>query len=77
MAESMEQSMGERVKSLRKSHCWTQAELAERSGLSRVAISLIETGKSECMLTGTIKALARALEVPAEDLFFARSVNTY
>lgn len=71
MVENAEHTIGERVKALRKSHCWTQEQLAKESGLSRVAISLIETGKTECMLTGTIKALAKALEVPAEDLFFA------
>lgn len=63
--------MGEKVKELREAKGWTQEQLAEKSGLSRVTISMIETGKPKEILSGTIKALAKALEVPVDVLFFA------
>ena len=63
--------MGEKVKELREAKGWTQEQLAQKSGLSRVTISLIETGKPKEIMSGTIKALANALEVPVDALFFA------
>lgn len=63
--------MGEKIKELREKRGWTQEQLAEKAGLSRVAISLIETGKTKEVMSGTIKALALALEVPVDDIFFA------
>lgn len=62
--------MGEIVKKLREAKGWSQEQLAEKAGISRVAISLIETGKTREVLTGTVKALARALEVSVDELFF-------
>lgn len=46
----------------------TQAELAERTGITRKSINAIETGK---MVPSVILALklSKALEVPVEELF--------
>ena len=40
-------TIGERVKMIRRKHRYTQAELAEQAGCSRVAINLIENGKEK------------------------------
>lgn len=37
--------MKNRIKVLRAEHNWTQAELAERLGVSRNSVNAIETGK--------------------------------
>lgn len=47
---------------------WTQRELAERSGLERVTVVLIEAGKRHPRVD-TANKLARALGVPVEVLF--------
>ena len=52
----------------------TQAELAERAGVSRATINRIEQGHAESVTLGTINKLAAALQVDAEVLvMFARS----
>lgn len=40
-------TIGERVKMIRRKHRYTQEELAEQAGCSRVAINLIENGKEK------------------------------
>lgn len=47
---------------------WTQADLAERAGVTRKSVNAIETGK---MVPSVLLALrlARALEVSVETLF--------
>jgi putative transcriptional regulator len=53
----------------RAMHDLTQADLAERVGITRKSINAIETGK---MVPSTLLALklARALRVPVETLFY-------
>jgi len=63
--------VGEKLKDLREKLGMSQEELSAKSGVSRVTISLIETGKTKEVLSGTIKALASALGVSVNDLFFA------
>lgn len=53
-------SVGERIKEIRTKRGWTQGELADRSGLSRVTINNLETGKQTVTTNRTIQALADA-----------------
>lgn len=62
--------VGAKVRELREAKGWTQEQLAEKCGLTRVTISLIETGKTKEIMSGTVKAIASALEVPVDVLFF-------
>lgn len=59
-----------RLKEIRKKHGMTQEELASKSGVSRVTISLIESGKSNSVKTWTIAKLADALGEKVTALFF-------
>ena len=49
---------------------WSQAELAERAGVSRQLVSAVESGRHEPGV-GAALALARALDVAVETLFVA------
>jgi putative transcriptional regulator len=57
-----------RLKVLRAEHDWSQAELAEKVGVSRQTINSIETGKYEPSLSLAFK-LARLFEMPIESIF--------
>ena len=61
--------MGEKIRELREKAKLSQEELAERSGLSRVTISFIETGKLESVTTKTLKQIAEALGVSVKIFF--------
>lgn len=63
--------MGAKIKEIRENLGWTQEELAERSGVARVTISLIESGRTKNVMSGTIKAIANALGVPVNAFFCA------
>lgn len=52
---------------VRKAHGLTQQTLAERSGVARVTIARLETGKSSPMLQ-TLEKLAKALGVAVADI---------
>jgi molybdate-binding protein/DNA-binding XRE family transcriptional regulator len=56
------------VREWRRRRDWSQAELAERAGLSRAAIGAIETGRVAPSTAGAL-ALARAFDCRVEDLF--------
>lgn len=60
--------MKNRLKVLRAERGWTQAELAERAGVSRQTINAVETEKYEPSL-GLAFVLARLFEVPIEGIF--------
>lgn len=62
--------MGYRLKECREEKHMTQAKLAEKSGVSRVAISLIETGSIRNVSSMTLLKLANALGVSVDSLFF-------
>lgn len=51
----------------------TQEELAAKSGVSRVTISLLETGEQTVTKSSTILALAKALNVEAQELLYSES----
>lgn len=51
--------LGDRVRNTREQHGWTQAQLAERAGVSRPTVARIE-GKQD-VSTVTLTKVARAL----------------
>lgn len=59
--------LGQRVQSLRKSHGWSQQQLAKASGLDRTYISAVEHGKQNITI-GAISKLSEALQVPITHL---------
>lgn len=61
--------MGYRIKERREELRMSQEELSEKSGVNRTTISMIETGKTEQVLTGTLIALAKALETTVDKIF--------
>lgn len=61
--------MGYRIKERREELRMSQEELSEKSGVNRTTISMIETGKAEQVLTGTLVALAKALETTVDKIF--------
>jgi putative transcriptional regulator len=60
--------MKNRLRVFRAEYRWSQAEVAERLGVSRQAINAVETGKYEPSLTLAFK-LARLFGARIEDLF--------
>jgi len=59
-----------KLREMRKEENLTQEELAEKSGVSRVTISQIESGQTNCVKTDTLVKLADALNKKVGDLFF-------
>jgi transcriptional regulator with XRE-family HTH domain len=59
---------GARVRELRRGRGWTQAELAQKTGRQRTYIGDVERGERNITLL-VIEDIARALGVPARDLF--------
>jgi len=49
---------GELLKRLRQAHGWTQEDLAAKLGVSRNAVSMIETGRSDTPAGPVLKLLA-------------------
>lgn len=62
--------LGYLVREAREKKGITQEELAERSGISRQTISAIENDVRYSAGIGTLSAIARALEMKVDDLFF-------
>jgi putative transcriptional regulator len=64
----MAETLGNRLRELREARGWTQAELAARIGVSRKTVNTIE---NRVFVPSTLIALklARALELPVEELF--------
>jgi len=62
--------MTNRLRDLRASKGWSQAELGTRVGVSRQAIIAIETGKFDPSLPLAFK-LARLFDLTIEDIFDA------
>jgi putative transcriptional regulator len=60
--------MKNRLKVLRAERDWSQADLAERLGVSRQTVNAIETGKYDPSLPLAFK-LARLFHQPIEALF--------
>ena len=62
--------MGYKIKERREELRMSQEELSEKSGVNRTTISAIETGKAKQVLTGTLVALAEALETTVDKIFY-------
>jgi putative transcriptional regulator len=60
--------MNNRLRVLRAERRWSQAELAERLGVSRQTINAIETGKYDPSLPLAF-SLARIFELKIEEVF--------
>jgi transcriptional regulator with XRE-family HTH domain len=60
--------LGERIATLREEQALTQAELAERARISPSTLSQIESGRVPRPHVGTIRKIARALNVDPQDL---------
>jgi len=61
--------LGNRLKDLRAERGWTQAELAERVGVTRKTINTVENGVFTPSTVLALK-LARAFDLPVETLFW-------
>lgn len=66
--------MAMRIKEIRESKGMTQEELENKSGISRQTISAIENGKTTNVKSGTLMALAEALETTIDAIFFDKAV---
>lgn len=64
----MKTSLGINLKRIRKSRMMTMKELEKISGVTQATISCVETGSVQQVRLGTLKSLADALEVTADDL---------
>ena len=62
---------GRKLKALRERRGVSQAELADRAGLSREYVNKLEAGKYDPTL-GTLGRLAKALGVTERELLYAR-----
>lgn len=66
--------MGYKIKETREALKMTQEELSEKSGISRTTISQLESGEARQTTTNTLLALARAMGVTVEQIFFSETV---
>lgn len=66
--------MGYKVKEIREAQGITQEELEKKSGVSRQTISAIENNDNYQAKTGTLLALAKALDTTVDKLFFEKAV---
>ena len=66
--QSLEVTLGKRVRALRRQQDLTAVELARAAGISVATVSKIEKGSISTTLS-TLDALARTLNVPIADLF--------
>lgn len=60
--------MKNRITDLRAEHGWTQADLAQRAGVSRQTINAIETGKFDPSLPLAFR-LAKLFGLAIEEIF--------
>lgn len=58
-----------KLREVREEKGVTQEELAEKSGVSRTTISLIESGRADCVKTDTLSKLADALDKKSQTFF--------
>lgn len=66
--------MKNRLKVIRAERDWSQADLAERLGVSRQTINAIETGKYDPSLPLAFK-IARLVGKRIEDLFIDQAID--
>lgn len=63
--------MENRLSQFREEKGWTQGELSEKSGVSRITINGIETGRIQVAKTDTLTKIADALGQTVTDIFFS------
>ena len=63
--------MGFKIKEVRKSLKMSQEELAQKSGVSRGTIAALESGAERVTTTKTLAAIAKAMNVTVDQIFFA------
>ena len=68
----MAQTLGERLKAVRRRLGMSQAELATRSGVTQQSIDGVECGKRHSMRSDHLGRIAEALDVPADELLGIR-----
>lgn len=68
--------MGYKIKEVREARGMTQEELSQESGVSRVTISGLENGTTRATTTKTLVAIARALGVSVDQIFFSDDVKS-
>lgn len=61
--------MNNHLKALRGDRSWSQADLAQRLGVSRQTVNALETGRYDPSLPLAFK-IARLFEQPIEAIFF-------
>jgi len=61
--------MGYKIKERREELRMSQQELADKAGVTRQTISLIETGKLENVTLSTMNAIATALDSTVSEIF--------
>lgn len=66
--------MGFRIDVVRKGKNMSQADLSEKSGVSRTIISGLESGRIQVTTTDTLVRIAGALNCSIEDIFFIDKV---
>lgn len=69
MAESSKTNLAKKVKQLREKLGLSQEKLARLADVSNNTIINIEAGKQGNPTIDTLKKVAKALDVPVEDLF--------
>lgn len=69
------QAIGERIREARQRKRWTQAELAEKSGVEPSNISHIERAATKLSLP-TLVSIANALEVTLDELAYGSLVKS-
>lgn len=72
--EERVKKMGYKLKELREKLGMTQEALAQASGVGRVTIALIESGTTKNASSKTLLALAKAMNVTIDQLFFDEAV---
>lgn len=66
--------MKNRIEAVRKEKNMTQAELAEKSGVSRTIISGLESGRVKNTTAETLIKIASALDAKVDAIFFTSAV---
>ena len=61
-------SLSDYIRQMRKEKDWSQRDLASASGISNAEISRIESGKRKEPSPSVLKAIAKALNVPMEEV---------
>ena len=66
--------MGFKIKELREKENLSQAELAQKSGVSQNLIARLESGALTNTTTDTLLKISKALNVKVEQIFFTDNV---